>query len=732
MANNNKIKLKYFLFIGLAISAIVLLFYIYSTNISGWADNKIYDIYLRNDKTSEMSDSVVIVDIDEKSIAELGQWPWSRYINTILVENIVNAGSAVIAFDVLMAEKDRTSPSVIKNNLQNILGVDIGFTGLPEWLEDNDYLFASVLGQTNTVLGMIVTSDNATDNATLPLELNIAELQGKNSQPATTNLRTGSSLLTPILPLLQTARVGYINTETDSDGIIRRVPLVMGLELDNETIIYPNLSLMALVQAYGQDTTTVRTNDYGLSAMRIGDTEVPIDRNGMFNVRFKGGKGMFPYISASDIIFGRYKNEDLSGKIVFVGSSAWTLDIKSTPLDTYYPGVETHASIVDNILTGHFISKPTWLASVQAIAIFTTGLLLSLIFGIVSPYIMLIIAAVLLITLWFACQFAFYDGLFISPLYVALVIIIQSVVFIFIQFMNEAKQKLKIRGAFSRYVSPVVVSQIVASGVDVFKGSERTVSIMFTDIRGFTSLSEKLQPEQIVEMLNEYFTSMTALIKNNDGTIDKFIGDAIMAFWNAPLDVKNHELCAVTTAIQMQQTLIKLNEELAKKYDIQLRMGVGINTGNVYVGNMGSDELLDYTIIGDNVNVASRLEGLCSKYGVNIVVSEATKSNALDDYYYLIIDKIKVKGKTEALSVYYPIENMEANNRIDELNAYLSAYNCYLKSDFANGKIEFQKLCDKYKNNDTSTLYNIYLERCTLLESEPPTNWVGVWQYDTK
>lgn len=725
----------YFLGVGVFISTLIIFFYVFKPKMAIWIDNKIYDTYLQADQKTEISNNVVIVDIDDESLKKLGQWPWPRYLNALLLETIVNSGAYSVGFDILMSEFDRTSPKYIQENLNKYFGTKVEFKGLPQQFYDNDLLFSSILAQTNSVLGMYFNFGNIdkAEELIIPKPPSVAVLSSKNSKPPTNKLLIAQGLTAPIKSLLESASVGHINITVDSDGVVRKAPLLMGLKTPLKTEIYPNLSLMTLLKAYNTNTVILKTNEEGIESIKIGDITVPLEADGTFFIRYKGGRGIYPYISAVDIIENRHDPKSLEGKVVFVGSSAaGLLDIRVNPFNAYYPGIEVHASIVDNIMTEHFISVPTWTPGLQVILIVFFGIFLAILLSKVPVYLILTFAVGLSVAFWYIGQYLFTQGFFISPLYVFLSIAIQSVLALLIQFIFQSIQKQKIKGAFSRYVSPVVVSQIAASGIDVFKGSQREVTIMFTDIRGFTTLSEKLKPEEIVQMLNEYFTPMTALIKENSGTLDKFIGDAIMAFWNAPLDVENHPYLAIKTAIQMQVELTKLNETLIERYGVEIKMGAGVHTGKVYVGNMGSKELLDYTIIGDNVNLASRLEGLCSKYGLTTVLSEQTISNCKDNYYYLSIDRIKVKGKTEALSVYYPILHEIAELRKEELKEYEIAFALYSKGEFSQAKVIFEKLVQEYPSNDTSKLYSIYQQRCEELQNTPPNDWNGVWEYSTK
>ena len=329
--------------------------------------------------------------------------------------------------------------------------------------------------------------------------------------------------------------------------------------------------------------------------------------------------------------------------------------------------------------------------------------------------------------------------MFLSPLCALVTVVALMVSLLGVRFWQESQQKRQLRKAFSRYVSPEMVNRIVDKGEAVLAGEEREVTLIFTDIRGFTTLSEKLRPAQMVAVLNRYFTPMTGLIYGTNGTVDKFIGDAIMAFWNAPLDVPQHELKGVQTALNMHLALDKLNVELQAEYGISLTIGAGVHTGNVYVGNMGSEELLDYTCIGDTVNLSSRLEGLCPQYGVNVVVSTITADrctefaktleNTDDVPFFLPLDSIRVKGKTKPVGICTPIRAYEALQRKEELATFTSAREIYIKGDFIKASELFSILVSQFPD---IPLYQIYAERSENLTKAPPENWDGVWNFTKK
>lgn len=357
------------------------------------------------------------------------------------------------------------------------------------------------------------------------------------------------------------------------------------------------------------------------------------------------------------------------------------------------------------------------------------GIIAGLSFGFAGPRVYIPVGAALLCGVVYSSFHLFGQGFVVSPLYASITVVCVGSSLLALRFWQEEKQKKVLRSAFSRYVAPEVVERISKLEGDIFAGEEHDLTIMFTDIRGFTSISEKLSPQQIVSLLNQYFTPMTSLVRGNSGTLDKFIGDALMAFWNAPVPVPGHERLAVQTALQMQEKLIELNPTLEEEFGISLRMGVGMHTGKAYVGNMGSEELLNYTLIGDNVNLASRLEGLCSQFGVLIVVSAETKEAAGDGFAFLPLDTLRVKGKKLPVSTFTVMrpEEFEANSV--EHAAYVAAHEFYTEGSFTAAKESFSKLNQSFPDKK---LYSLYLERCEAMIANPPEEWDGVWTLTSK
>jgi len=319
----------------------------------------------------------------------------------------------------------------------------------------------------------------------------------------------------------------------------------------------------------------------------------------------------------------------------------------------------------------------------------------------------------------------FSQGLFLSPLYGVLTVAALGAFLLLVRFWQEEQQKRTLRGIFSRYVAPEVVNSITRTTGDLLAGEERELSVMFTDIRGFTSLSETLTPQEVVTLLNRYFTPMTALVRNHYGTLDKFIGDALMAYWNAPLDVPDHPVKAVETALAMQEALPALNERLLAELNLEVRIGVGVHTGRAFVGNMGTADFANYTVIGDNVNLASRLEGLCAQYGVGLVVSGETKDACGEAFAFQRLDTIRVKGRTQSVTIYLPLRREEAENRREELTAWENAWESYAAGDFKAADTRLAPLCEQFPE---TKLYAVYADRVFHLLGNPPSFWNGIWQ----
>jgi adenylate cyclase len=724
------------LFTGFCLSLLMAVLHVMQPSILRFLDYKIYDQLLRRQHSTRTSGVPVIVDIDEKSLAALGQWPWPRYRLALLLEKIHQAGALAVGMDMVLAEPDRTSPALLKRQLKQELQVNVDFMGLPKALEDHDALLANVLAGKPYVLGFYFSFSKAKgDQQNLaqtcgikPAQVSVLAAPGAPGPERV--LHSAYSAICP-LPILSDAATatGFFNASPDPDGVLRRVALL----IHYHGKLYPNLALATLMQAAGDTNLLLKLGTHGAESLRFAGAVIPVDRAGQMLVNFRGGGGMYPYISAVDIMEGKAAPALLNGKIAFLGTSAAGLkDLRATPFSGVYPGVEVHAAIVDNILTQDFISIPDYAPAVELTATILAGIAITLLVCWARAVWIILPLVAMALGLWEATgQLMTRERIYISPLYAYIILAANFALLTLMKFWREEKQKKFIHGAFSHYLAPAVIKQIYDSPESLsLQGQEKDVTIMFADVRSFTTMSETLTPTQVTDLLHDYLTPMTKIITRNMGTLDKFIGDAIMAFWNAPVDVPDHQIKAVSSALTMLSHLKTLNVAFREKFGLTIKIGVGLHCGCVRVGNMGSADLFDYTLIGDNVNLTSRLEGLTKYYGQVLIISEAMREACGDAYCYMELDAVRVKGKNEPITILTAMTHEEAAARADEIRRHADALALYRSARFAEAKAAFIELKELTAN---ATLYDLYLERCETLAAHPPAkNWDGVYTHTSK
>ncbi len=726
--------------IGMGICATMLVLYIWQPNILQQADRNVYDVLLRANGGGTPSPTPALIDLDDASLAEFGQWPWPRHLVAKLVANLTEYGAAAIGLDILLAEPDNASVLSLQKSFKQHFNIDIPLDSIPEALHDNDRILATILAQSPSVLGVYArfTGDNTPLPEDMPPPEGIIELTGPGGLAPRTYIMTGKGATLPLPELRAVTPMGALNVAQDADGIIRSVPLIS--QVDGRIMV--SLSLRSLMRGLGTNTISLIGGPDGLQALRVGKYNVPVTPDGRFMVAFRGPRNYYPTFAAADILNKKIPPEEIQGRVLIVGTSAaGLLDIRATPFDSMYPGAEVHTTVIDAILSQRFIESPSWIPGAQVSSILFIGGLAALIFAMVPALAYLPLLAGLTLGTGWGSWTIFKEGIYLSPLYTLITLVSLAVALLAVRFWQEARQKRTLRNAFSRYIAPDMVARIVDVGEAVLVGEERVVTLLFTDIRGFTTLSESLTPDQVVSALNRYFTPMTSIIRGSQGTVDKFIGDAVMAFWNAPLNVPRHPLLAVKSAMQMHVALAELNVSFQEEIGIQLRMGAGVHTGKVYVGNMGSAELLDYTCIGDTVNLASRLEGMCAVYGVGVVTSAETAEQCMsygvgedalpaeEIPFFIPLDSIRVKGKTLPVEICTPIYLDEKAQREEEIATFMQARSEYVQGDFAKALANFHELCTAFPN---SLLYALYAERCQTLLDSPPENWEGVWTFTKK
>lgn len=773
-----------FLFVtGLLATLIVAGLYIFRPPILQFVDYKIYDEFMRRSAAGEKSNIPVIVDIDEESLAELGQWPWPRYRMALLLAKIQQAGAVSTGLDILLAEPDRTSPQTIQESLQNELGVTVNFTGLPKGLMDNDQVLASVLRQGNYVLGFYFdfhdkTSEHHIHTSECLLKpLSIAQIKTKDALPLDKLSRTASSAICP-LPVLTKASTlcGFYNSITDFDGVVRRVPLVISWNGKQ----YPSLALATLMKAMNKKSVIAKTTKYGFESIRIGKISIPVDARGQMSVRYRGGVNEFPYYSARDILSGKIGEKELKGKIVLMGTSAAGLrDLRVTPYTVNYPGVEVHATVIDNILTKDFLLRPDWIPGLGLIILLISGILTTILITWTRSILIVLPIAVIAIATISGAFFVFktYHA-YLTPTYSLIALGLNFTMLTLIKFWREERQKKFLQATFSSYLAPELIDEMFSKReMPELGGEAKAITAYFTDIQSFSTFSEKLTATQLVELLNEYLSVMTDILIENKGTLDKYEGDAIIAFFGAPMDVPDNALRACRVAVAMQKANNELRNKWSKEKQLpdeptrntkgfpdnewglnekwpkvvhQMHTRIGINTGEIVVGNMGSTMRMNYTMMGDSVNLAARLEEGAKQFGIFTAVSHFTlEMDAVDErgnpckvidiVEARLIDNIQVVGKNEPVKIY---ELVAMKGGLTENEKILFELFSKAREHYVNTKwdkaIELYKEAEKYERFTDShvTPSAVFRKRAEEYKKNPPVAagevWDGVYRMTKK
>jgi adenylate cyclase len=600
---------------------------------------------------------VRIVDIDPESIARFGQWPWPRTVIRDLVVRLTECNAAAVTFDILFAEADRTSlEQVIKRMPPDQAGRLQGLAGSPT----NDELLAEALKAAPSVLPIILTGQASSPVTAPKAGFAFAGDDPKPFLPAFTGAEAN-------LPLLDGAArgIGAMNLFPNRDGVVRQVPLFFRL---GDRIV-PSLAAEALRVAQGASTYILKSSNAsgetafgqrtGINRVRIGNIEIPTDAAGELTLKFRRTNPSI-YIPAWKLLAGEAGERQVAGKIILIGTTTpGLLDLRATPLDAVIPGVEIVAQVIENILSQTRLTRPDYAVAAEQSVIVVLGLLMALTMLRLSPVLAACLGALLPAVLIFGgwISFRYWDLLF-DPVYPSLVLLLLTAGITFYIYRQVEMQRAEVRSAFSRYLAPAVVEEIIASPAKLALGGEvRELTLMFCDVRNFTSISEGLTASELTNFINELMTPLSDIILQERGTIDKFMGDAIMAFWNAPLDVDDHARRACRSAIGMAGTMAGLNRGWQERARIAGRpfspvmIGIGINTGQCCVGNLGSKQRFDYSAIGDEVNVTSRLEGLTKLYGLPVVAGEPTV-NRCPGLDVIEIDLIKVKGRARPVRIF--------------------------------------------------------------------------------
>ena len=599
--------------------------------------NQSFDILQRLHPRPQTKQPVVVVDIDEESLDQVGQWPWPRSDVARLVDKLTEMGAIAIGFDVVFAEPDRLSPDKIaEDNASLPEDIKAGLLALPS----NEELLADAIRRSRVIVGetSVRQGDGPGANAGGGQEIPEVPHAALGADPTPYLLQFPR--LVQNLKVISDAAAGHgmFTVEPDPDGIFRRMPLVMMVE----NKIRLGLSAEILRIATGGQAFATRTDDAGLSGIVVGGVLVPTDGNGKVWPWFNGSLRE-RYVSAGSVLSGTAPASSIAGHMVLVGTSAVGLeDFRATPVAAFMPGVEIHAQIIENILTQQFLFRPNYAIGMEVVLVVLAGLFIIWLVPKIGAVYAFFAAASVLGMIICGSFWAFYSHrLLIDPSFPIGSLATLFIVMATANYMREEQQKRQIRTAFGQYLSPALVDRLADNPSQLVLGGEtRDLTLLFTDVRGFTTISEsyKKNPQGLTRLMNQFLTALSKAILDRDGTIDKYMGDAIMAFWNAPVDLHDHALRACHAALEMVKKVDELNvsrlEELKDNPDEpyhEIKIGIGINSGECVVGNMGSDMRFDYTALGDTVNLASRLEGQSKPYGIAVILGDNTAVGGFRD-----------------------------------------------------------------------------------------------------
>ena len=745
-------------------------------------------LQIKYPRTTEGQTYSVIVDIDEKSLREIGQWPWPRTVLADLFNKSKDAGMLVLGLDVLFAEKDRTSPELIANDVKNR---NPEIANLLKKLPSNESLAMEAMKKFPVVIGhsgLDVTGDADRDDIK---DTSVKVFLGKNQKPKDW-LISYPGLLANVTEFESAASgAGTVSVAEEPDGIIRRVPLISNVA----GTVRPTLGLDMIRVAFKGNSIATRTGINGLEEIiiqtkSIGNAAIPTDENGRVWIYYgesdsaKKEKSRY-YVSAVDIINGNVGKERLSGKLGILGTSATGLkDIRPTPVEDRMPGVEIHANLIDTVISAilfytsnknansvynsslkkgmseedaikeknkvkikgaPFLKSGSNMKFYESLFTILLGLFITIFALRFGPLVNISLLVVIIgAAFYISIKMFLEDKTLFDPTFAGFSTFIIYFGNTFANYLRDANEKKQIRGAFSQYLSPALVEQLADDPEKLVLGGEtKKMTFLFCDVRGFTTISEsfKADPQGLTRLINRFLTPLTNEIINENGTIDKYMGDCIMAFWNAPIDVEGHEKMACDATLKMHQAMAELNkirEDEAKaenKKFLELKIGIGLNTGGCVVGNMGSDQRFDYSVLGDSVNLASRLEGQSKSYGVKTVIGPETNESVKDSYATLQLDMIAVKGKKEAVTIFTLVgdSNFKDSSEFKNLEkSHIKILDYYFSQKWQEclNEIETAKiLC----NNLMSEYYEIMSIRINeFKKSPPPNNWDGVYVATSK
>jgi adenylate cyclase len=729
---------------------VVVTLFFSGTPILDLIELKTYDLRFRSRGSVPPSPAVVMALIDEKSLDTEGRWPWPRSKLATLVDILSQDGAKVIGFDIGFLEPDENSQLAFITQLaQKVDALGITHPQLADFIQeskqhaDNDLILAHAIQNSSAavVLGYFFHMSEADLN--YRIEQRNIDQQLQRISASKYPFISYQEPAMDVVPFLRSyapesnlalfteaaASSGYFSLRSDQeDGVVRWMPLMIQGGED----LFPPLAVWCAWHYLGKPQLTVKVGRYGVEGIQMGQRFIPTDEAGQLLINYLGPPKTFAHVSISDILRGRVARGTFTDKIVLIGAIAMgAYDVKSTPFSTVYPGVEIHATVTDNILTQNFLTKPRWSKMYDLLAIITLGALI----GIALPWMgafkgLLFATSLFILYIFIAHWFFVYFEVWLNMIYPLLTLSTTYTAFTVYNYVTEEKEKRMIKGIFQHYVSAKLVDELINKPSMLKLGGEkRVMTVFFSDIEGFTSIAEQITPEELVVLLNEYLTAMTDIILKYDGMVDKYEGDAIMAVWGAPVYFEDHAKKACFAALEMQKKLVELRKKWLSEGKPEIHARIGINTGEMIAGNMGSRDRMDYTVMGDAVNVASRLEGANKQYGTYTMISESTLEYVKDHVTVRELDSIRVKGRLKPVRIYELLVTKEEclseqmQNVIEYYNRGIEAYK---NQQWDEAIIAFESSLSIDGEKDTPSKH--YLNLCEEMKLNPPgSDWDSVY-----
>jgi adenylate cyclase len=727
---------------------VVLGLFLVGVSILEFVELKTYDLRVVSRGTRQPSSPVVMAVIDEKSLDAEGRWPWPRAKLASLVDMLSHAGARVIAFDIGFSEPDENSQLAILDEVSKRVGRSpTSDRALAEFLErsrqeaDNDARLAASIRKSSAtvILGYFFHITDASLNYGLSqaeLERRVA-LLGTSKYPAVISsvqnldsvpLIKAYAPETNLSVLTASAKgSGFYTLRSDWDGVLRWMPLVIRIGDD----LFPPLPLLAAWHYLAKPGLTVRIEADGVHGVEMGDRFIPTDERGQLLVNYLGKAKTFPYISVTDILNGKVPDDTVKGRVVLIGATAMgTHDLRTTPFGPVYPGLEVHATVVDNILTGRFMTRPDWSRIYDILAIVALPAIIGFVLPRVSP-LMGVVVFVAVFVLYVVATLAIFvsAGVWLNVVYPLFALSLNYTALTAFHYLTEQRERKRIKGTFRQYVAPLVVEEMLKKpGGLKLGGEEKVLTVLFSDLEGFTSHSERYTPGEMVDMLAEYYNSVTEEVFRHQGTLKEYVGDELMAIFGAPLEHADHAERACTTALAMRERRLALAAEWGPLGKPMLHARTGINSGPMLVGNLGSRYRFAYGVLGDQVNLGSRLEGLNKVYRTDILIGENTARMVEGRFLLREVDMVRVKGRKQAVRIYELIS--KAGTAIPPelekaLTAYAQGLQAYRDRSWSEAIALFNEALAVRSSDGPS---REMLGRCeTYLRTPCPDDWDGVF-----